>query len=170
MSDVQQLQRRYSVDMAKLPLSKLVLGILLNAAVEFLTWADHKRKSTDTRHSTPASFSKPSATMEKGEHDMVNTHENARLGAGMLIAGTLGAIVGAGVALLYAPQAGKKTQAAIRREANQLKKQVGKRAEGLYSAAEELANDAAERVSSLTENGREFVEEKADTLKKALAR
>lgn len=101
---------------------------------------------------------------------MVNTHENARLGAGMLIAGTLGAIVGAGVALLYAPQAGKKTQAAIRREANQLKKQVGKRAEGLYSAAEELANDAAERVSSLTENGREFVEEKADTLKKALAR
>jgi gas vesicle protein len=156
--------------MSKLPLSKLALGVLLNAAVEFLTWTDNRRKSTDSRHSTPATFSNPSATKKTGEHHMVNTHEQVRMGAGVLIAGALGAIVGAGLALLYAPQAGKKTQAAIRREAIQLKKQVGKRAEGLYAAAEGLASDTAERVNSLTEHGREFVEEKADTLKKVLAR
>jgi gas vesicle protein len=157
--------------MSKMPLSKIVLGVLLKAVVDYLTWADNKKNATGTRRSTPASFhNTPSGTTNKGENDMVNAYENARFGAGMLIAGALGAIVGAGLALLYAPQAGKKTQATIRREASRFQKQVGKKAESLYAAAESLASTTAERASALTEHGREFVEEKADNLKKALAR
>ena len=101
---------------------------------------------------------------------MDRTHEGIGFGAGVLIARAIGALIGAGLALWYAPQTGKKTQATVRREASRLQKQVNKKTAGLYAAAESLATDTAERASALTEHGREFVEEKADTLKKALAR
>ena len=79
-------------------------------------------------------------------------------------------MVGAGLALWYAPQAGKKTQALLKRKATRLQKDVNKKANSLYATAEEIASEAAERASELTEQGRGFVEEKASTLKKAVAR
>jgi gas vesicle protein len=64
----------------------------------------------------------------------------------------LGAAVGAGLALLFAPQSGEETRADIRRVARKAKR----KARDLGESGRELAED-------LLETGREAVEELADT-------
>lgn len=64
----------------------------------------------------------------------------------------LGAAVGAGLALLFAPQSGEETRADIRRVARKAKR----KARDLGESGRELAED-------LMETGREAVEELADT-------
>ena len=103
-------------------------------------------------------------------NDESNDKDASRFGPGLLLGSLMGGVIGAGLALWYAPQTGKKTQAKLKREANKLQKQVSKTANNFYTTAEEIANEAAERANGLSEQGREFVEEKASTLKKAVAR
>ena len=89
---------------------------------------------------------------------------------GLLLGSLLGGLIGAALALWYAPQPGKKTQAMLKREAGRLQKQVNKKASNFVSSAEELANDAAERAGELADQGRDFVQGKARILKEAVER
>ena len=107
---------------------------------------------------------------ENKEMEQQDKRNVSGFGPGLLLGSLIGSVIGAGLALWYAPQTGKKTQAMLKREANHVQKQVSKKANTLYTAAGEIANEATERASELTEQGREFVEEKANTLKKAVGR
>ncbi len=104
------------------------------------------------------------------EMEQQDERDVSGFGPGLLLGSLIGSVIGAGLALWYAPQTGKKTQAMLKREANHMQKQVSKKANTLYSAAEDMATEATERASHLTEQGREFVEETANTLKKAVSR
>ena len=158
------------------PLSKILLGVLFKAAVDFVAEANQERKhvvQNESNESNVSDFSKTlhnQTTFNKGEKPLDDDVESRDFGLGVLLGSLVGGLVGAGLALWYAPQTGKKTQALLKREAKWFQKQASKKASNLYNTAEEIVNDATERASGLTEQGREFVEEKTSTLKKAVAR
>lgn len=64
----------------------------------------------------------------------------------------LGAIVGAGLALLYAPQSGEETRATVRRTARKVKRR-----------ARDLAESGTEMVEDLKSTGREAMQDIAQT-------
>jgi gas vesicle protein len=163
---------RYAIGMLSKSLSKILLAALFKAAVDFVSEANEERKRAKLREAQLASQLKDKNKIQRGEGDisMDNENETSGFGPGLLLGSLIGGVIGAGLALWYAPQAGKKTQAMLKREATRLQKQVNKKANNLCASAEELANEAAERASEITEQGREFVQEKASTLKKAVAR
>jgi len=61
---------------------------------------------------------------------------------GIVTAFAIGALVGAGVALLYAPQSGKETRELLARKAREVKDKAGE----LKDRAEEAFDDAKEIV------------------------
>ena len=69
----------------------------------------------------------------------------------------LGALVGAAVALLFAPQSGEETQREIRERAGRLK-----------SAAEERVRDAQRQLESRMDNARQGLNEGMDAVKDAV--
>ncbi|GAB6182444.1 YtxH domain-containing protein [Thermodesulfovibrio hydrogeniphilus] len=69
----------------------------------------------------------------------------------------LGGIVGAGLALLLAPQAGKETRAKIRETAEEVKEK-----------AETYIKEAKEKISSTLDKAKETLDEKKTALTKAL--
>jgi len=69
---------------------------------------------------------------------MADRSSNATVGALMLVAG---GIIGAGIALLFAPQSGKRTR-----------RQIARYARSVRNEAEEMAREAAHSVTELTEN------------------
>ena len=69
---------------------------------------------------------------------MADKDNTAAVGALMLMAG---GIIGAGLALLYAPQPGKKTR-----------KQIGRYSRRVRNDAEEMIRDTAESVTDLVED------------------
>lgn len=78
---------------------------------------------------------------------------------GMFLAGAaVGALVGAGVALLYAPQSGRRTRGKIRRTAEDLAEQ----AEEKVDHAREDARRAAEDVRRKAEESGEKIREGLD--------
>lgn len=68
----------------------------------------------------------------------------------------IGALVGAGVALLWAPQTGAKTRGVLRDRAARAKDEVG-----------DPMNDAAHAWESATGRGEEFVEKGKESLREA---
>lgn len=69
----------------------------------------------------------------------------------------LGAAIGAGLALLFAPQSGAETRADIRR-----------RARGVKNAASRVAGDVTEKVSDSFHDARRRVEEQIDHAREAI--
>lgn len=90
------------------------------------------------------------------EHDdvpyIVIEKESGGLGAFLL-----GALVGAGVALLFAPQSGEQTQQEIRDRARRLR-----------DAAEERVRDAQRQIEERLETAREGVHQRVDHVKEAV--
>ena len=185
------MQKLYRICIVSKPLSKILLAALFTAAVDYVAEANEERKRLKAQlASNVSSTAMPSVSKtwvntnvnHKGEKTMDNENNGREereqqderdvsgFGPGLLLGSLIGSVIGAGLALWYAPQTGKKTQAMLKREANHMQKQMSKKANTLYSAAEDMANEATERASHLTEQGREFVEEKANTLKKAVGR
>ena len=64
------------------------------------------------------------------ENDESNGKDVSGFGLGLLLGSLIGGVIGAGLALWYAPQTGKKTQAKLKREATKLQKQMSKTAMG----------------------------------------
>jgi gas vesicle protein len=75
----------------------------------------------------------------------------------VLLAFVLGGIVGAGIALLTAPQSGKETREKIREFADETKKKAG-----------EYAGQVKDKFSSTIESGKHFVEEKKSLITSAI--
>jgi gas vesicle protein len=162
----------YADHMLNRSFSRILLGVLVKTAVDYVAAANDDRKVT-TRHNDKKStrFSKILFRKnDRGENYMDYASERSGFGTGLLMGSVVGTIVGAGLALWYAPQTGKRTQDMVKREANRLQKEVNQKANNLYTTAEEIASDTVERASELSEHGREFIEDKAKTLKKAVAR
>src|SRR5665648_623022 len=83
---------------------------------------------------------------------MGDRNDNVMMGAMMMMAG---AILGAGAALLFAPQSGRKTRKGITRYA----RKTGKVVEGL---AGEVAGNVAGMVDAVEETAEEFLEKGKD--------
>lgn len=81
---------------------------------------------------------------------------NAGTGIAMLL---LGAAIGAGVALLFAPQSGEDTRAELRRGARRLKRK-----------ARDIAEQGGEVVDDLKRQGRTAVKDARSALEERLAR
>lgn len=69
---------------------------------------------------------------------MANDNRTAAVGALMLVAG---GVIGSGLALLFAPQSGRKTR-----------KQIVRYGRRVHSNAEEMAREVADTVTDLVEN------------------
>lgn len=87
---------------------------------------------------------------------MAENNGRATVGALMLVAG---GIIGAGLAILYAPQSGQKT----RRQLNRYARRVRSDAEALIREAAETVNEAVEdlgeKTSDLVERGGDVAED-----------
>ncbi len=85
-------------------------------------------------------------------------HEEGSFGAGPLIFSFfLGGLIGAGVALLFAPRSGKETREKIKEFAGEAK---GK--------AEEVIEQVKGKVSTAVEKGKEVIEERKSILTTAI--
>jgi gas vesicle protein len=109
---------------------------------------------------------------------------NAMVGALMLVAG---GIIGAGVALLFAPQTGKKTRRDIVRIAKKTKHKaedvvdnftdtisdlvdaVGEKASGILEQGKDMAYDAKKEVLRAIEDGQARLEKQRSKLAKLIA-
>jgi len=84
--------------------------------------------------------------------------EERGFGAGsVLLAFMIGGIVGAGLALLMAPQSGKETQQKIKELTNEAKEKIT-----------DYIGGVKEKVTSTVQHGKEFVEEKKSLLATAI--
>lgn len=93
-----------------------------------------------------------------GEERAGTTSEESRArDAGLFLAGALvGGLVGAGVALLYAPHSGRRTRGKIRRRAEDLAEQAEEKVERAREDARRAAEDvrrAAERSGDRISEG-----------------
>jgi gas vesicle protein len=77
-----------------------------------------------------------------------------------------GLAIGAGLALLFAPQSGEETRAQIRRGARRARRAAGDLAESVQEKAEDVWSSAKEQV----EDGMETVKHAVDVKKKQAAR
>jgi gas vesicle protein len=85
-------------------------------------------------------------------------NEEGRYRAGSLILGFfIGGLVGAGVALLLAPQPGKETRQKIKELADEAKEKAAK-----------YADEVKSKVTSTVEKGKELVEEKKSLITTAV--
>lgn len=75
----------------------------------------------------------------------------------LLLSFLLGGVVGAGMALLLAPQAGEETRRKIKELADDIKDKTN-----------EYINDAREKVTSAAEEGRGYYDEKKSLVKAAI--
>jgi len=75
----------------------------------------------------------------------------------VILAFVLGGIVGAGVALLTAPQSGRETRDKIKELADETRKKAG-----------DYASQVKDKVSSAVESGKHFVEEKKSLISTAI--
>ncbi|MBI5741487.1 MAG: YtxH domain-containing protein [Nitrospirae bacterium] len=75
----------------------------------------------------------------------------------VILAFVFGAVVGAGVALLTAPQSGRETREKIKELADETRKKAG-----------DYACQVKEKVSSAVESGKHFVEEKKSLISTAI--
>ncbi len=92
---------------------------------------------------------------------MSDRENSAMVGALMLVAG---GIIGAGVALLYAPQSGKKT----RRDISRYAKNVGEKAEEILDKGKDMAYDAKKELLHAIEEGQVKLEKQRARLTKLI--
>jgi gas vesicle protein len=77
----------------------------------------------------------------------------------------LGGLVGASIAMLMAPQSGRKTRGMIADKGVELKDRAMGTVEETKHKAEQLASSTMEKVSSLRNRGQETLEETAEDIR-----
>jgi gas vesicle protein len=80
---------------------------------------------------------------------------------------TVGAIIGAGVALLLAPKTGEETREMLREKGAELARRAQERGEEVARRAQETVGEAGHRAQEYLGRGREVVEEKSAQLRAA---
>jgi gas vesicle protein len=94
---------------------------------------------------------------------MSDNNESGRVG-GILVAFAVGAVIGTGVALLYAPRSGKETRALIAKKGRALK---GQAADVIDDAKDFVQGKKAELVAAVEAGKDAMREERAKHLKAA---
>lgn len=84
---------------------------------------------------------------------MATTRDKVTTAALLIIAG---GIVGAGVALLFAPQSGKKTRRDISRLASRVRERTRDLAEEFGDTVEDVVESVVDRASDLLEQGKDL--------------
>lgn len=84
---------------------------------------------------------------------MENKERNAMVGALMLVAG---GIIGAGVALLFAPQSGEKTRRDIGRYGRKVKRRAVDVAEEFSDTVTDMVDTVVDKGAELAERGKEL--------------
>jgi gas vesicle protein len=97
----------------------------------------------------------------------MNTPEEKRH---LATAFVIGSILGAGIALIFAPQSGRKTRRDIRR----FGQKAANKAEALQievrQSVDDLATDISEKIQEEFERGRDWTEKKVQDVRNALDR
>lgn len=83
-------------------------------------------------------------------------NENSSSTSSVILALVSGAVLGAGLALLYAPQSGRKTRRALQ----DLGEEAGDYANEILGKAKKGAKDLANKGEEWAQRGQDFVEEK----------
>jgi gas vesicle protein len=96
----------------------------------------------------------------KGEMDMEDFHKKV---AGAFL---VGGVVGAAIALLYAPKAGRETRKDIARTARKIKKETVHVVEDAIDSINDLADDVKDKVSDIIDKGKDL----SDSAKKEILR
>jgi gas vesicle protein len=81
----------------------------------------------------------------------------------------LGAAIGAGLALLFAPQSGAQTRADIKRRARQAKDNATRVAGDVGERVTDTFNDARRRVEEQIDSARDAIQAKRDQVHEAMA-
>ena len=94
---------------------------------------------------------------------MAENDKSAMVGALMLVAG---GIIGAGVALMFAPQSGERTRRDLTRYVKRTKRRAGELAEDLSGSVSEMVDAVNDKASELFEQGKDMAHDaKRDLLK-----
>ena len=94
---------------------------------------------------------------------MSDNNESSRVG-GVLAAFAIGAVIGTGIALLYAPRSGKETRALIAKKGRALK---GQATDALEDAKDYIDGKKAELAAALEAGQEAMLEERAKHKKAA---
>lgn len=78
----------------------------------------------------------------------------------------IGAVVGAGVALLYAPQSGRETRRYIARKTGEAREALAETGEQILERGRELGEEIAERGRQIYRKGVEIAEDAGELLER----
>jgi gas vesicle protein len=95
---------------------------------------------------------------------MAKTSEKGNVAAGFII----GAMLGAGVALLFAPQSGRKTRRDIRAFGEKAKSKAESALADLRRPLESLVDDVSKKLEAEIERGKEWTEGKLADVQRAV--
>ncbi len=87
---------------------------------------------------------------------------------GVLVAFMAGIVVGAGVALLYAPQSGKETRKMLAKKANEFKDEAEEIVDDVLETGKKVLKEKKEQFDAAIEAGKETMADARKKLKEAL--
>jgi gas vesicle protein len=96
---------------------------------------------------------------------MSENNNNALVGALMLVAG---GIIGAGVALLFAPQSGERTRKDITRYAKKVKRKAEGVVDDFSDTVSEMVDTVSEKAENILEKGKDMAYEAKKELVKVI--
>lgn len=96
---------------------------------------------------------------------MNDRDKTVTVGALMLIAG---GIIGAGAALLFAPQSGKKTRQDIARYSRKAKRRAGNMVDDFSESVSEMVDTVGEKASDILDKGKDLAQDAKRELLKAI--
>lgn len=92
---------------------------------------------------------------ESEEADMGEEQKNRRVAAGALLL-LAGGVIGAGAALLFAPQSGRKTRRDISRCAHKVKARADEKMEDIAVNISDLVDTVGEKTEELLDRGKDM--------------
>ena len=96
---------------------------------------------------------------------MTDNNNNALVGALMLVAG---GIIGAGVALLFAPQSGERTRKDITRYARKVRKKAEGVVDDFADTVSDMVDTVSEKAEDILEKGKDMAYEAKKELLKVM--
>jgi gas vesicle protein len=103
---------------------------------------------------------------EDGHYVIIEREREA--GGGGIGSFLLGAAIGAGIALLFAPRSGAETRADIKRRAGDAKDAASRVAQGVTDTVTDTFQDARRKVEEQIDSARDAVQAKTDQVRRAM--